>query len=394
LLDVDILVQSLDAHYTKQRIADSADVSRMTVYRYLNDTELVGLLPRHLTDAEMADYIEFIKSEQPELGCTFVQGALKRDHFVGSRARIHGALLLVDPLGTRARHRRLIPRRVYSVPGPNYLWHGDSHLKLGRWGFVTFGVVDGHTRTVVGCRCARDNTSRSAMRVFLDGIAEYGIPLRYRCDHGLENYWICVWMIEHLGRDRNACLLGPSTHNVRIERFWGDIMRACLCTFYSLFYEMEDAHILDAADPLDRFVLGYVYLPRINRKIELFRQTYNNHTLATMRASPRELFARARLEGKVFTGPGAAVPADDIDPATYGIEDSDDVMIRAAERREREEEERGIRSIHDDRSPLNTWQLTLLHTLVNPLAASDSNGVELYLRARVLAHSLLTLHVA
>jgi hypothetical protein len=37
LLDVDILVQSLDAHYTKQRIADSAGVSRMTVYRYLND---------------------------------------------------------------------------------------------------------------------------------------------------------------------------------------------------------------------------------------------------------------------------------------------------------------------------------------------------------------------
>jgi hypothetical protein len=44
-------------------------------------------------------------------------------------------------------------RRVYNVPGPNHLWHMDGHHKLIRYGLVTHGCIDGHTRVVIYLGC-------------------------------------------------------------------------------------------------------------------------------------------------------------------------------------------------------------------------------------------------
>ena len=45
-------------------------------------------------------------------------------------------------------------RRVYSVEGPNSLWHIDGNHKLIRWKVVIHGGIDGHSRTIVFLKCA------------------------------------------------------------------------------------------------------------------------------------------------------------------------------------------------------------------------------------------------
>ena len=41
-----------------------------------------------------------------------------------------------------------VARRVYSVPGPNSLWHIDRPHALIRWHFVVHGGIDGFSRLI------------------------------------------------------------------------------------------------------------------------------------------------------------------------------------------------------------------------------------------------------
>jgi hypothetical protein len=54
----------------------------------------------------------------------------------------------VDPEGREKRKKRCINRRVYSAPGSGYVHHIDTHHKLGRWGIVTFGAIDGYSHKI------------------------------------------------------------------------------------------------------------------------------------------------------------------------------------------------------------------------------------------------------
>jgi hypothetical protein len=276
-------------------------------------------------------------------------------------------------------------RRVYSVPHPNFLWHGDSHLKLFRWRFVTFGVVDGFTRAIVGCRCAVDNTAQSALGVFLSGIAQFGTPIHYRCDHGLENHHICLCMASKHGPASHPVFLGPSTHNVRIERFWRDLMRAVLREFYNLFFFMEASAILNPFSPRDLYALHFVFLPIINSRIESFRDDYNHHPLSTEhRKIPLKLYCREFFNNTI---PAAAARTDiDIDPESFGVE-FDVELVAEAERREREEA--AINAVPPQQCPLDSAQLEILSSQIDPLAHSTNCGMDIYLRCRECITALL-----
>jgi hypothetical protein len=54
-----------------------------------------------------------------------LRGMLQRLGYRISRERITQSLLRIDPV-QRVFQRILIRRRVYSVPGPNSLWHHDG----------------------------------------------------------------------------------------------------------------------------------------------------------------------------------------------------------------------------------------------------------------------------
>ena len=58
-------------------------------------------------------------------------------------------LWFVDSEGVEQRSRHRLKRRLYSVPGPNYLWHLDGYDKLKRYGFAIHACVDGFSRFVI-----------------------------------------------------------------------------------------------------------------------------------------------------------------------------------------------------------------------------------------------------
>lgn len=85
----------------------------------------------------------------PALGQTLVWGRLRSMGLSVTRARLREAMWVSDPIHTALRWSEITPRRPYSVPGPNSLWHVDGHHKLIRWRMVTHCAIDGYSRLVV-----------------------------------------------------------------------------------------------------------------------------------------------------------------------------------------------------------------------------------------------------
>ena len=65
------------------------------------------------------------------------------------RYTIQTLLRDINPEGTEFRRRHRLRRRVYSNPGPNYVWHIDGRDKLKPFGFSVHGAIDGYSRKVL-----------------------------------------------------------------------------------------------------------------------------------------------------------------------------------------------------------------------------------------------------
>lgn len=92
-------------------------VSRSTLYQRKADMQLDA--PSHVDDNRLKDEISDMLQNNPDLGEAYVWGALKGKGVIVTRKRVREALRrLRGPRGIAPA----IQRRVYSVPGPNYLW--------------------------------------------------------------------------------------------------------------------------------------------------------------------------------------------------------------------------------------------------------------------------------
>ena len=77
-----------------------------------------------------------------------------------------------------------------------------------------------------------------------------------------------------------------STHNQRIERLWRDVFDGVLKFYYDLFYFCEDIGILDVLNDAHIQALHYVFLPVINKKLEMWNAAWCRHRMRTARATP------------------------------------------------------------------------------------------------------------
>ena len=70
-----------------------------------------------------------------------------------------------------------------------------------------------------------------------------------------------------------------------------DLWNGAVNIYKSKFRKMEEDNLLDAADEIHLWVLHFVFLPRINRSLDLFVQQWNNHGIRTAGyKSPLRLF--------------------------------------------------------------------------------------------------------
>ena len=126
---------------------------------------------------------------------------------------------------------------MYSVDGPNSLWHIDDNHKLIKWRFVVHGGIDGFSQTIVYLHFSTNNRSSTVLDAFTNAVREYVFLAKY--------------------------VLTLDTE--RIERLWRDVNRCVGVLFADLFREMEHDGILNSVDELDLFCLHVTFLRTIPR---------------------------------------------------------------------------------------------------------------------------------
>lgn len=85
-----------------------------------------------ITDGELDELLLRLRSHYCRAGITMLDGMLRRLGHRIQRERIRQSLTRIDPV-QRVFERIRIRRRVYSVPGPNSLWHHDGQHGMDIW---------------------------------------------------------------------------------------------------------------------------------------------------------------------------------------------------------------------------------------------------------------------
>jgi hypothetical protein len=78
-----------------------------------------------ILDGELDTLIQQLRAHFRRAGISMLDGMLRRLGHLLPRERIRESLMRIDPV-QRVFQRIRIRRRVYSVPGPNSLWHHDG----------------------------------------------------------------------------------------------------------------------------------------------------------------------------------------------------------------------------------------------------------------------------
>ena len=104
---------------------------------------------------------------------------------------------------------------------------------MGRWRLIVHGGIDGYSRMITYLHCSSNNRSETVLSLFEEATHRLGLPSRVRCDMGVENRAVSMYMLSHplRGPNRNSVLVGRSVHNQRIERLWRDVFSGVLSLF-------------------------------------------------------------------------------------------------------------------------------------------------------------------
>lgn len=235
-----------------------------------------------------------------------------------------------------------------------------------RWKLVTHGGIDGKTRKIVYLGTSNNNRKETVQQLFLGAVEGHGLPSRIRADHGTENVDVEEFMLHHplRGPGRGSFLKGRSVHNQRIERLWGDLFVACICVYHDIFSYLENAKLLNILSDMHLFALHFVFLPRINRHLQIYATSYNDHPLSTEKGkSPNQLWTMGNLY-KARAEYNEDASADML----YGI-DWDGTIPRP---------KRNDVQVEPIRYVLSDMQLEFLRNMIDPLAVSDCHGLDIY----------------
>ena len=98
--------------------ASSASVPQLQIASYTGPLS-------NITDADLDAIVRMLRHNYSRAGITMLDGLLRALGYHIPRSHIRESLLQIDPV-QRVFERICIRRRVYSVPGPNSLWHHDG----------------------------------------------------------------------------------------------------------------------------------------------------------------------------------------------------------------------------------------------------------------------------
>jgi hypothetical protein len=110
-----------------------------------------------ISNSSLDTIIQNYKKNHPNTGIRYLRGHLLQQGIRVQRHRVVASLGRVDDVAKVILRNTTIKRREYKSPRPNALWHIDGHHKLGPWGIVIHGFIDGYDRVVSQLQNISDN---------------------------------------------------------------------------------------------------------------------------------------------------------------------------------------------------------------------------------------------
>ena len=232
---------------------------------------------------------------------------------------------------------------------------------------MTHGAVDGYSRLVLYLHCCNNNKASTVYELFLIAAQKFHLPSRVRCDQGLENVAVARHMIEKRGLERHSILVGNSTHNQRVERMWRDMHKCATILYYRLFYFMEQQELLNPLNKYHLWALHFVFLPRINKTLREFTQSWNHHPMRTTNhKSPNQLFTAGAilLQNSDIPGLDFFLEVDEY----YGIDPDGPIPVDSD----------GHIDVPQSSVHFSERHMEILRGRINPCASSDNFGIDIY----------------
>lgn len=178
-----------------------------------------------ISDEEIDSIMQHVLAEFPNFGRRMIAGHFKNLDYRISRKRLQASYDRIHGPPVFSFGVRRIERRIYSVPGPNSLWHHDGQhgtnplieilvklfensLGLIHWKIVIHAFIDGYSRLVTGIRASNNNLAKTVLDLFLDAVQKHQIPSRIRGDHGVENLEVAAYMERVRGVARGSYIWG------------------------------------------------------------------------------------------------------------------------------------------------------------------------------------------
>ncbi|PFX31313.1 hypothetical protein AWC38_SpisGene3841 [Stylophora pistillata] len=331
--------------FSWQKIADILGVSRWTIYRRVQEYGLKSMSDFSLmSDGELDNIVsEYMNQHGKTTGQSYITGYLRSKGLRVQRSRVRESMARLDPENAALRWGAVVTRRTYLVPWPNSLWHLDGHHSLIRWGLVVHGCIDGFSRRIMFLHCSPNNLSETVLSLFLDAVEKDGLwPSRIRVDRGVENVLVCDAIVDARGA--------------------------------------EDSGNLNIEDPTNMFALHFVFLPRLNKALHEYQETFNHHGIRTANSwSPYQMWMNGMLHDDNPLSHGG-LDEDPDDLVFYGhypqgpspFDDSDNnVTISPIEIHKQDE------------------VLQILQQEIDPLKPSTDMGIDIYIDALDLVNQVL-----
>ena len=190
----------------------------------------------------------------------------------------------IDPVGVSLRQKRKLVRRLYSVKGPNHVWHLDGNDKLKPYGFCIHGCIDGYSRKMLWLNVCPSNKDPSVKAQFyIEFVSQLGsVPLIVRADRGVENSSIAGMQRFFRRYSRNAFssfLFGKSTANQRIEGWWSFLKRYFLQWWINYFKELVDNGLYDLTNPIHVECMRFCFYGIIQDELSGILSRWNHHKI-------------------------------------------------------------------------------------------------------------------